>query len=75
MSKPKTKHAPNSGPLNFRQRDVERAIRAARTMGLPIGSVQVCPRTGKITITAGTPNDATAAELDEWVARKNARQA
>jgi len=76
--------SPNNKPQKFRQRDLERAIRAARSMGVPIGAVTVDPHTGKITITTGNPNDSNtqdeehgnaAAKLDDWVARKNARQA
>jgi hypothetical protein len=42
--------------VNFRQKDVSRAIRAARIAGIDVDKVEVDPKTSKITITAKTPN-------------------
>jgi hypothetical protein len=37
--------------LPFTQRDIERCIRAADARGLPVGRIEVDPRSGHITIT------------------------
>ena len=58
----KRPHAPNNKPLIFKQSDVERCIRAARSMGVPIGKIEVDPHTGKIAITPGTPDN----NRNEW---------
>jgi hypothetical protein len=39
-------------PHQFKQRDVERVIRAARAGGIDVDSVTVNPRTGEITVAA-----------------------
>jgi hypothetical protein len=37
-------------PLRFHQREIERAIRGIKKMGLPVGRVDVDPTTGRISI-------------------------
>src|SRR5262245_6823770 len=65
--KPKRLHAPNNKPLPFKQRDLERCIRAARSMGIAIGKIEVDPHSGKIAITAGTSNEnESTAQPNEW---------
>jgi hypothetical protein len=45
------------GALTFKQRDVQRAIRGVKAMGLAVGKVEVDIKTGKISIaTAPTPD-------------------
>lgn len=52
----------------FRQRDVTRAVRAARAAGMVVGRVVVDPVTGKITVEAGNPpgQDSPQAGGNEW---------
>ena len=59
VSKPKPQQRRKK--LVFRQSDVMRAIRAARAENLPIGTVEVDPHTGRISITPGAPVAST-----EW---------
>lgn len=58
--------APNNKNLTFTQREVQRVIKAARAMGVPIGKIEVDPATGKIAITpAKAQTDTSANEWDE----------
>jgi hypothetical protein len=59
----------------FKQRDVTRALRSARAAGLAIGGIEIVTKDG-VTIrilakdAAGHGND-----LDDWIAKRDARQA
>jgi hypothetical protein len=53
-----SKNNPNRKPLPFRQREVSRAIRSVQATGLPISGVDIDPRSGKISITTGSPTSA-----------------
>jgi len=48
MGEPPNEPARRRAPSNFRQRDVARAIKAAKASGLDITRVDVDPRTAKI---------------------------
>jgi hypothetical protein len=59
------------GAHSFKQRDVTRAINAAKAAGIAIGRVEV-DKDGKITIVAGQPGmtgTATTNDLDIWIAK------
>lgn len=59
-------------PSNFRQSDVERAVKAARAAGLDVGGVEVAPD-GTIRVTTVTPVPSeTGDPFDKWKARKDA---
>ena len=64
------------GPRNFRDRDIKRIVRTvASTLGKPIQSVSVDPKTGHCTVTVGESDDAAAPktngnELDQWTASR-----
>ena len=61
-------------PSTFRQSDVERAVKAARSAGLDVGVVEVAPD-GTIRVMVGaTPGESQSATtpFDEWKAKKNA---
>jgi hypothetical protein len=62
-------------PLSFKQRDVTRAVRAAKAAGLPVHRVEIDPRTGCIVIDtgAGAAPMSGGNELDRWLERKHAR--
>src|SRR5215813_9642345 len=47
------KPSPNNKPQKFKQRDLERAIRATRAMNVP-SIVEIDPHTGKIRISPAT---------------------
>lgn len=54
-------------PPNFRQGDVTRAINAAKRSGLPIARVEVDPKTAKITVIVGEPQDnVSTQEPNPW---------
>lgn len=62
-------------PSNFRQSDVERAVKAARAAGLDVGGVEVAPD-GTIRVMTATQAPAGASNpFDQWKARKDARSA
>jgi hypothetical protein len=50
MSEPPHKPARHRAPSNFRQRDVARAIKAAKDNDLDIVRVEIDPKTAKITL-------------------------
>jgi hypothetical protein len=54
------------GPLRFKQGDVERAVKAARKAGVPIGKIEI-DAAGKISIVVGVPraDDTPADEAPE----------
>jgi hypothetical protein len=52
--------------LNFRQADVQRAIRAAKATGLPVARVEVDPKTAKITVIVGEPETEAAKVVNPW---------
>lgn len=57
MGRPKGRRNDPSRPrLRFKQSEIERAIRAAQTMRLLIGRIEIDPATGKISITTGDPS-------------------
>jgi hypothetical protein len=47
------KNNPNRIPIDFKQSNVRRAIKAVQSMDLSVASVEVDQRTGKITVNAG----------------------
>jgi hypothetical protein len=54
-------------PLKFKDRDVQRVIRAARSAGLNPTAVRVDPRTGMITVLTGkTEASHLDRELEEF---------
>jgi len=53
-------------PSNFRQQDVTRAINAAKASGLPIARIEIDPKTAKITVIVGEPEDAKAEPVNPW---------
>ena len=56
MARPRgRRNYPSRPSLRFKQSEIERCIRAAQTMRLPIGRIEIDPATGKITITTGDP--------------------
>lgn len=44
---------PDRTPLDFKQSNVRRAVKAVQAMGLPIGRIEIDPRSGKITVEVG----------------------
>ena len=52
--------------MNFRQSDVQRAIRAAKATGLPVARVEVDPKTAKITVIVGEPETEAAKVVNSW---------
>jgi hypothetical protein len=61
----------------FKDRDVQRVIKAARSAGLDPVAVEVDPKTGRIKVTTGKPSEAHGGDLDKWMAKrgKDARPA
>ena len=58
-------------PTAFRQQDVTRALRAARSAGLEVVGYEIDPATGKIIINTNSRPEATrASDLDKWLARR-----
>ena len=56
----------------FKQSDIKRALDAARKMNVPVRSVDI-KRDGSFSLVIGDPAaTATANEVDEWMANKNA---
>jgi hypothetical protein len=60
-------------PCSFRETDVRRAIKAARSSGLDIARLEIEPVTGKISIMTSSSSGAEKADLDGWMA-EHARQ-
>jgi hypothetical protein len=57
-------------PCSFRESDVKRAIRAARSAGIEIARVEIDPSTGRIIVIADAPGAAAEiSDLDQWKAR------
>ena len=50
MGEPPNKPARRHAPSNFRQRDVARAIKAAKASGLDIQRIEVDPKTARIVL-------------------------
>ena len=53
-------------PSNFRQQDVTRAMRAARTAGFELMRVEVDVRTGKITLVVREDEDVKTVEVNPF---------
>jgi hypothetical protein len=70
------------GPILFRERDLARAIRSARAAGASRVKVEIDKQTGNIRLDVqmdgkdgeSVPAD-DGADLDNWLKKKNARQA
>lgn len=57
-------------PSAFKQRDVTRALKAARAAGLDISCVEIHPRTGNITIRENSVRHNSEPDaFDQWKAR------
>lgn len=63
-------------PLAFRQGDVARALKAAKSAGITVARYEIDAE-GKIVVFAGEPTSASMQTdpLDEWKARRDARRA
>ena len=61
-------------PSTFRQSDVERAVKAARSSGLTVASIEVTPNgTIRVIVEAAEGESRSAVSpFDEWKAGKNA---
>ena len=82
MGEPPNEPARRRAPSNFRQRDVARAIKAAKASGLDITRVEVDPRTSKISVVMKDSPEAevapanpfdTAPVLDPALRTRNAK--
>ena len=63
-------------PSTFRQADVERAVKAARKAGVPVGVVEVTKDgTIRVIMAQESATRPTDSPFDEWKAKRNARQA
>jgi hypothetical protein len=61
MGRPKgSLNSPTRKPLDVRQSTVRRTIKAVQSMGLPIGRIEIDPRSGKITVEVGTAGAMTS---------------
>ena len=70
MGRPKgAKSDPNRKPLQFKQTEVQRAIRGVQAQGLPVHRVDVDPRSGLISIMAGPAIQNDDAAEKAWDAR------
>jgi hypothetical protein len=58
-------------PSIFRQQDVTRALRAAKSAGLCVAGYEIDPATGRILVNTGAPTvrDAGASDLDRWLSK------
>jgi hypothetical protein len=56
---------PRRGPARFRQQDVTRAIKAAKSAGIPNVRVKI-DKDGAIVVESGGGEEATPAPSDEW---------
>lgn len=56
------------GPVTFRQRDVQRLVKAATGAGLRVSGVRVNPQTGVIEVVTGKEPAETSGQSggDEW---------
>jgi hypothetical protein len=62
---------PLRGRGAFRQRDVIRALKAARAAGMSVTRFEIDPITGKIVVIMSSPeNVEQRKELDKWIARR-----
>jgi hypothetical protein len=57
----------------FRQSDVERALKAARSAGLTVGGVEVAPDGTIRVMVADGRESGPATPYDEWKAKRDAR--
>jgi hypothetical protein len=61
-------------PHKFKDRDVQRVVRAARRVGVDVARITVNPNTGEITVaTARSGEDGN--DLDNWLRKKDAHPA
>lgn len=58
-------------PLKFKQRDIERAVRACRASGIDPVAVEVDPHSGRIKVVGGgkTVSTTSGSDLDQWVSK------
>ncbi len=59
-------------PCTFRETDVRRAIKAARSSGIEIARVEI-DKYGKIVVVTGKPDETATTPLDEWRSRRGSR--
>jgi hypothetical protein len=63
MARPKgSKTNPNRKPMAFKQRELERAVKAIQRRKLPITAAEIDPHTGRIKISIGAPSSDSAVE-------------
>jgi hypothetical protein len=65
MGEPLDKPARQHAPSNFRQRDVARAIKAAKASGLDITRVEVDPKTARIVLVVKN-DDASESKINPF---------
>ncbi len=66
MPRPKgSKSNPNRKPMAFKQRELERALKAAKRQNFSISSYTVDPHTGLITVKIGEPTSVVG-EKNAW---------
>jgi hypothetical protein len=56
-------------PHKFKDRDIQRVIKAARSAGIDVARISVNPVTGEISAIARQPGEAAATPWDEELAR------
>jgi hypothetical protein len=62
-------------PCLFRETDVRRAVKAARSSGIEIAKLEIEPVTGKISITSssGSSEAMKITDLDSWMAKNESQ--
>ena len=58
-------------PHKFKDRDVQRVIKAARSAGLDPAAVEVDPNTGKIKVMGKLEPPPSGSDLDNWLRCRN----
>jgi len=61
-----SKSNPNRKPMVFKQRELERALKAAKRQNMSIAAAEVDPVTGRIKIVFGQPTLSDAAAQNAW---------
>ena len=66
-----TPNRPRRSPARFKEREVARALRAARRAGGIVDRVEIDPGSGKITVIMARPGEARSTDLDSWMQKKS----